>query len=230
MDRLWVVGGGGIGTAVLERSRLNNCYVEMTGTSVDVRDFNALKSFLRNHTKKEPFKYVVFTAGVNELAWVRDLNKSQVLDHYETNVVGFTNLLSALFWYNGQGKAEPPRVVAISSDAARRPMRASLPYCASKAALDMAVRCAARELGPDGWRINAVAPGMTAPTGMSESVDAQVREIRGWTDEEALKYENEQAVIQRRAAPEEVAQVVCQVLFGPDYVNGSIFEINGGRQ
>ena len=226
MERMWIVGGGGIGEAIASKARIRSCYVELTGRSVDVRDFNALKSFLKDHSKKEHFTKVVFTAGINELCWVRDLNKSQVMDHMETNLFGFTNLLSALAWYNGE---TTPRVVAVGSDASRRPMRGSLAYCASKAALDMAVRCAARELGPEGWRINSVNPGMTAPTGMSASIDEQVPEFRGWSKEYSHEYEMAQAVIQRRATPEEVAQVVVDVLFGPDYLNGAIIEVNGGR-
>lgn len=230
MKRMWIVGGGGIGQSLLERARIESYYVEMTGSSVDVRNITEVQDFVYDHFRKNKVDAVVFTAGINTLCWSKDLREGWdieagvMADTFMTNVVGFTNVLAALQAHNG-----PCRVVAVSSDAARRPMRGSLAYCASKAALNMAVQVAARELGPDGWRINAVAPGMTAPTGMSKSIDEQVPAFRNWTAKEAREYEMAQAVIKRRAKPEEVAQVIMSVVDGPDYMNGSIIEVNGGR-
>src|SRR5580704_6385191 len=53
-------------------------------------------------------------------------------------------------------------LVATSSVSARLVDRSMGIYCASKAALSMLVQVAAAEWGPDGIRVNAVAPGVTA--------------------------------------------------------------------
>ncbi|QPP09245.1 SDR family oxidoreductase [Streptomyces bathyalis] len=55
--------------------------------------------------------------------------------------------------------SRPASVVNISSGAALRARPGGGPYAASKAALEMATRAAALELGPHGIRVNAVSPG-----------------------------------------------------------------------
>ena len=108
-------------------------------------------------------------------------------------------------------------------------MRTSAIYCASKAALEMAVRVASREYAPAGWRINAVAPGKVEHTPMTDYVDHRVMELRGWTMEEADDYELASTPLGRKVTKEEVAQVIEQVLFGPKAQTGEIVAVNGGR-
>jgi NAD(P)-dependent dehydrogenase (short-subunit alcohol dehydrogenase family) len=93
----------------------------------------------------------------------------------------------------------------------------------------MTVKVFARELAGSGWRVNAVAPGKVSGTKMTEYVDARVQEIRGWTPEYADAYERASSALGRPATPDEVAQVICDVLFGSMALNGSIVEVNGGR-
>jgi NAD(P)-dependent dehydrogenase (short-subunit alcohol dehydrogenase family) len=175
--------------------------------------------------------HLVYSAGINRLQEIGktwDDSFADFTDVIDTNLIGFMMVIDYLAATRDRME-KPIRVVAISSDAAERPMRTSMAYCASKAGLNMAVRCAARELGPYGWRINAVSPGMTAPTGMSEYIDKRVPEVRNWTPEAAAHYERSQEVVPGRIHPSEVAEVVVGTLFGPDHLNGSIITINGGR-
>jgi NAD(P)-dependent dehydrogenase (short-subunit alcohol dehydrogenase family) len=108
-------------------------------------------------------------------------------------------------------------------------MRTSAIYCASKAALEMAVRVASRELAPLGWRVNAVAPGKVADTPMTSYVDQRVMEIRGWTEEQASEYERQSSPLGRMVTKEEVADVILNVLNGPQAQTGEIIAVNGGR-
>jgi NAD(P)-dependent dehydrogenase (short-subunit alcohol dehydrogenase family) len=218
--RIWVIGGtSGIGAAVAkhfaEDGQGNDVFI--TGKEIDVRDEWPLSGYLDNNG---PFDIVIYSAGVNRLNWIHpDLD---MLDIYDVNVAGFVRVLGLLIGTTCRS------VVAISSDAATRPMRTSIAYCASKAALDMAVRCAARELAP-GIRVNAVSPGMTANTEMTTYIDATVPKIRGWTKEHAAEYEKSQSPIGRRGTPQEIARVVYDVATGPDFMTGSIVPVNGGR-
>lgn len=227
--RLWVCGGTtGIGAAtVTAAARLG---FDAIGTSAhtgeDVRSQNALDQFVIGANASFPITHAVYAAGINRLDWIENTNGDEVLDLLNVNVVGFQRFLAALLNYN---TAPAMRICVVTSDAATRPLRTSLAYCASKAALEAAVRVAARELGPRGHRINAVAPGMTDDTGMTGYVDGRVPEVRGWTSEEALAYEMQQAVIKRRARPEEIADTIMSVLQLPDYVNGASVVVNGGR-
>jgi NAD(P)-dependent dehydrogenase (short-subunit alcohol dehydrogenase family) len=143
----------------------------------------------------------------------------------DVNCWGLINVLQVM-----AGVARlPGRIVVVGSDAAWRPMRTSLAYCASKAALHMAVKVLAREYS-DSFRINCVAPGMTHGTGMQRYVDERVPEVRGWTLEQTMEYEIQQEVTPGRVHVKEVAEVVRWLaLDAPPSVHGEIITVNGGR-
>ena len=74
---------------------------------------------------------------------------------FDVNLFAAQGLLAAALPHFGIGSA----MVNISSVNAVLPPKGAAMYGASKAALDLWTRGAARELGPRGIRINAVAPG-----------------------------------------------------------------------
>lgn len=223
-----VIGASsGIGKAIADL--LYNMGVYTFTPNDEVLDVDDDMLMIEGALDGEKITHLVYSAGVNELCWIKDIesphagNYQNFSDLLSVNVVGFTRVLSVLL------QKHPIRsVVAISSDAATRPMRGSLMYCASKAALDMAVRCAARELAPT-VRVNAIAPGMTDGTGMQAYIDKTVPKFRGWSIEQAEIYEKSQSPMGRRATTEEIAHVTIDVLFGAEYMTGSIITVNGGR-
>jgi NAD(P)-dependent dehydrogenase (short-subunit alcohol dehydrogenase family) len=224
--KVWVIGGtSGIGAAVVERCAFMGDDVRATGEAIDVRSRDELDRYFNDESW---FDGVVYSAGMNRLSWIRDLDPFSAADIMDVNVTGFMRLLQVVAGYNAAGGHRCRSVVAISSDAATRPMRTSMAYCASKAALDAAVRCAARELAPD-VRVNAVSPGMIDGTGMTRYIDKTVPELRGWTPEASARYEASQSPIGRRGTVDEVAEVVYDVLHGPEFLTGSIVQVNGGR-
>lgn len=226
--RVLVLGGtSGIGAACVELAIKMGFEVEFSGREdYHVNDYTRLRQHLIDFRPT----HMVYSVGVNILQWSKFATKDDFLAMMMINVWGFVEAVQVLQDMHATINAPyRPSVVAISSDAARRPMRTSLSYCASKAALDQAVRVLARELASEGWRINAVAPGKVLNTNMTHYVDAKVRELRGWTKEFADAYERSSNALGMPAMPDAVAQVVMDVLFGPMSMNGAIVEINGGR-
>ena len=74
----------------------------------------------------------------------------------ELNVVGTANTLrQAALAMRGCGGT----LIAISTAASAAPEKSMAAYTATKAAVDMLVRCAALELGPYDIRVNAIQPG-----------------------------------------------------------------------
>lgn len=134
---------------------------------------------------------------------------------YEINVVAPFRLVaeaeSALREAARRGR--PGCVVNISSHAGVRPKGASIPYAATKAALNHVTRLLALSLAPD-VRINAVAPGLV-DTPMT--VD--------WT--EAREVWRTRAPMQRAASPDDIAQAVA-LLVASDYLTGEILLSDGG--
>jgi NAD(P)-dependent dehydrogenase (short-subunit alcohol dehydrogenase family) len=190
----------------------------------DVRRFVDVDE--RYHALDYP-RMIAYCAGINVLQYTKDLDLAIAKDIFEVNVFGFMRLAKSVAMHRDENLTS--RIAVVSSDAAVRPMRTSLAYCSSKAALDMAIRQSARELSP--WcLVNGIAPGMTAPTGMSEYIDATVPPLRGWSREEAFKYEQSQIPMGRRAHPSEMADAMAYLLLdAPPYQTGSITPINGGR-
>lgn len=107
----------------------------------------------------------------------------------------------------------PTCVVNISSHAGVRPKGASIPYAASKAALNHMTRLLALSLAPD-IRVNAVAPGL---------VDTPL--TASWTQAQQLW--KERAPMQRAASPDDIAQVVA-MLVAARYLTGEILLSDGG--
>ena len=107
----------------------------------------------------------------------------------------------------------PACVINVSSHAGVRPKGASIPYAATKAALNHVTRLLAVSLAPD-IRVNAVAPGLV-DTPMTAS----------WTQAQELWLER--APMRRAATPEDIAQAVS-MLIESNYLTGEILLSDGG--
>lgn len=226
-----VLGGtSGIGAATVERLRARYPHEPWLGvetiTAYGKEDWDVRRNAdLAKAVHRDRPTHVVYSAGVNRLDWIEDISKDDFQHVMEVNVWGFLNLMGAL----KRSDHGPVSVVAVTSDAAWRVMRTSAVYCASKAALEMAVKVASRELAPIGWRVNGVAPGKVANTAMTEYVDSAVLALRGWTPEYAEAYEKGSSAIGRKVEAIEVGDVIVDVLFGPGAMTGEIIAVNGGR-
>jgi ketoreductase RED2 len=104
-------------------------------------------------------------------------------------------------------------IVTISSLAGLRPTGSSIPYAASKAALNHLTLCLASTLGPS-IRVNAIAPGLI-DTPWTESW-TEVRELY-----QAL------APLRRSGSPEDVA-TACVGLVRSSFVTGQVLVCDGG--
>lgn len=217
--RVWVAGGtSGIGAAVVKKINVINAHHSAIGTGIN--DYNVRT--LDCHHEPIACDALVYSVGINKLNWAAHQGADEMLDMMNVNVVG---LLRCIHFAKITPESEKP-IVVVGSDAAWRPMRTSVAYCASKAALHAMVGVLARE----GYWINAVAPGMTEGTKMTEYIDKRVPEVRGWTDEQAREYELSQSVIGRRVTVEEVADTIRWLLFrSPRALTGTIVPVNGGR-
>ena len=110
-------------------------------------------------------------------------------------------------------KASHGAVVNVSSIAGLRATGSSIPYAASKAALNHQTILLAKVLGPE-IRVNAVAPGLV-DTPWTEDWDF-IREVV-----------TQVAPLKRSAKPEDVAKVIAD-LAESTYVTGQVVAIDGG--
>jgi 3-oxoacyl-[acyl-carrier protein] reductase len=163
----------------------------------------------------EKIDTLVINAGTLADALVAELKDEALARVHEVNVQGAFRLLRAAL--RPMILQRSGSVVVVSSTAARRPNVGQAAYAASKAALEMIVRVAARETAGRGIRINGVAPGLLAG-GMAARIIEEA-------PERALA-----AIPMKRLG--EASEVVPVVLFlaSPlsSYITGQVWCIDGG--
>ena len=114
------------------------------------------------------------------------------------------------------GSAE---VVMVSSIAGIVGQGSSLPYCASKAALNNLTIALARSLAPK-IRVNAVAPGFIRGRWLQAGL--------GDAYEAALKFQESRAPLKRVCEPSDVADAILSLVAGSELVTGQILAVEGG--
>ena len=109
------------------------------------------------------------------------------------------------------------RIVVVGSQLGTKGSPHGADYSASKAALAIWARSLAQEVGPEGKRVNVLAPGY---------VDTAI--LAGDSDEKRLFRENE-VPLKRVGSPEDMASTIS-FLTGSDssYITGAIIHVNGG--
>lgn len=113
---------------------------------------------------------------------------------------------------SGNGK-----IVNIASDTALWGAPRLLHYVASKGAIISMTRSLARELGPDGIAVNAVAPGLT------------LVEATEYVPEERHRQYIDGRAMHREQQPEDVVGSVMFLLSdAADFVTGQVLPVNGG--
>ena len=134
---------------------------------------------------------------------------------YEVNVIAPFQLVALSEKHLRESARRNGRacVINISSHAGVRPKGGSIPYAATKAALNHVTRLLARSLGPE-IRVNAVAPGLVDTPLTADWIEAQAV----WKAQSPMK---------RAARPEDIAQAVM-MLIKADYITGEILLSDGG--
>jgi NAD(P)-dependent dehydrogenase (short-subunit alcohol dehydrogenase family) len=186
--------------------------------ALDVREPQSIKAGL----SQMYWDYVLYAAGVNYISPLQNLPEADLLHIFDVNVMGYIRVMSELASTQSDG-----RVCAVTGISSRIPMRYTTPYCSSKAALVHAIRCVAKEMGPN-WQITGVAPGTIQSTEMSEEIDQQILTERGWNRNELLTRELKREPFGRRIYPGEIAMVIADIFMGPPVLTGTIVDIAGG--
>jgi NAD(P)-dependent dehydrogenase (short-subunit alcohol dehydrogenase family) len=128
-------------------------------------------------------RHIVCTAGINEPAPGNVDEDRWWGDHFAVNAIGPLRLLTAWGWAMARrgylDELSPQDLchyVAISSNSARIARTQSAAYCASKAALSMGLRVAAREAdgGDRGFIVYGYEPGLLSGTPMTAAVRARL--------------------------------------------------------
>ncbi|KIH53035.1 oxidoreductase, short chain dehydrogenase/reductase family protein [Ancylostoma duodenale] len=166
----------------------------------------------------QPFDILVNNAGIGLLQSCCGLTEEAVTQQLDVNLkapIILTKLVTSEMIRNSVRGA----VVNVSSQASMRPLEHHTAYCASKAGLDMATRCFAKELGKHGIRINCVNPTVVMTDLGREN----------WSDPNKSGPLLAQMPISRFAEVEEVANAVMFLLSdAASLTTGLAFPVSGG--
>ncbi|HEX9480665.1 MAG TPA: SDR family oxidoreductase [Solirubrobacteraceae bacterium] len=162
-----------------------------------------------------PVDVLVNNAGVFPFAATHETTSEQVDDVLQINVAAPFELTGALA--PGMAARGEGAVINVSTMAASFGLPGLAVYGASKAAVELLTKVWAAEYGPQGVRVNAVAPGPTRTPGTDP--------MGGALDELASTLP-----LGRAAEADEIATAI--VFLASDdatYVNGAILPVDGGR-
>ncbi len=190
---------------------------EAVAVHADISDPAAIpRLFAEAKTAFGRLDILVNNAAVMERAPLAEVTAESIERHFGLNVRGY--LLCAK-----QAAAVLPRggcIVNIASAISRMAYPGSVVYSATKGAIDVMTRVLAAELGPEGIRVNAVAPGSTR-TDMNGAASGKTKE-----EEQG---EIEVTALRRIGEVEEIADAVAFVVSDDArWVTGAWLDVSGG--
>jgi 3-oxoacyl-[acyl-carrier protein] reductase len=110
-------------------------------------------------------------------------------------------------------------VVNVTSVAGVAGIGSSVPYCASKAALNNLTVTLARALGPK-IRVNAVAPGFIEGEWLKQGFGARYAQVKAANES--------RSVTGRVSQPDDIAAAIMSFITGSEQVTGQVLTVDGG--
>jgi NAD(P)-dependent dehydrogenase (short-subunit alcohol dehydrogenase family) len=190
-----------------------------TGHPADVREYDALASAIKAARDAHgEIDIVVCGAAGNFPAPALGMSANAFKSVVDIDLLGTFNTCRAAFEHLKRPGAS---IVNISAMQAFTPMPMQAHVCAAKAGVDMLTKCLAIEWGPEGVRVNSIAPGAVDDTeGMRRL--APTPEIR--------KQFTRTVPLQRFATKDEIADLALFLCSdAAKFITGAIVVCDGGQ-
>lgn len=218
---IWDTNAEAIERGVVE---LNNAGLQAAGFPADVRDRTSVAQAMAGTVATLGTPTVLIAAAGGSLGTPRDLEDITDADVdlvIDVNIKGTYNCAAEVVPH--MRAAGGGAIVTFSSIGGRSTSPVTgIPYAAAKAGILGLTRRLAREVGPDGIRVNAIAPGLFLTGRLQGMFDAMSEKDRN----EVL----DSIPLHRMPG---IRECVDPVLFlaGPEssYITGAVLDVNGGR-
>ena len=211
MKRIVITGGtSGLGKCIVQNMKhwhpKADVRVWATETGVDVSNEASVMDAAEQISG--PVDCLINCAGVNGIDYLPQVTSDEWDRLMNTNAKGIFLCVKHL-----AEKLRGGTVLNIVSNAAHIPMTNSVAYNASKAAARMITRQMDRELSKThNITVFSVSPNKMSGTGMSRYIEERVCELRGWTPEEAKKYQLAALPAGEETPPEVIADFIGYLL------------------
>jgi NAD(P)-dependent dehydrogenase (short-subunit alcohol dehydrogenase family) len=127
------------------------------GYSADVREYKDIKTIFSKIAEKHGSVDILLAgAAHNSPTMVKDMKPRNFGHVVDIDLKGVYHTIYASYEYLTKPGAS---IIAISAVQASMPMRTQAAVCAAKAGIEMLIKNMALEWGPEGIRLNAIAPG-----------------------------------------------------------------------
>ena len=181
----------------------------------DLTNEDEIKTSVKEIVKsKRPVDGLVNNAGIaiyNKFQFMKIDEIKSIFENNYFSTLYFTQLLMRRMTKNTGS------IVFLSSVAGFLPEVGNIAYGGSKAAISHVVKILAKELAPDGIRVNAVAPGLVN-TDMKKQADS-----------ETWKNMVSKTMLKRESEPEEIANVIAFLLSDQaSYITSQTIHVDGG--
>ncbi len=190
-----------------------------SGHPADVRDYDALESAIRSAREAHgDIDLVVCGAAGNFPALALGMSANGFKSVVDIDLLGTFNTCRAVFEHLKRPGAS---IINISAMQAFTPMPMQAHVCAAKAGVDMLTKCLAIEWGPEGVRVNSIAPGAVDDTeGMRRL--APTPEVR--------KQFARSIPLQRFATKDEIADLALFLSSdAAKFITGAVVVCDGGQ-
>ena len=206
--------------------KLQSVLKELEGTehdyyTADVSDVQGIGPLIKTIVEEDgPLDGLVYSAGVGTALPLLQSKPEKVLDTFNVNFFGFFEVVRQV---SRKGRFNPGmRIVGVSSCASLRGDKSKAIYSSSKAAMDSAVRCMAKELAEKDICINTVAPSMTA-------TELYRRYVEKYGEDSETNRELNSRQYLGIAQPEDIANAIA-FLISPAarFITGITMPVDGG--
>lgn len=191
---------------------------EPLGFAADVRDAEAVSAALAEAAAQHgPIDALVSGAAGNFVSPAAELSSNGFRTVVEIDLLGTFNVMRGAWDHLRKPGAS---IVNISAAQSWLPVPGQVHVGAAKAGIDQVTRTLAMEWGPDGVRVNSVAPGPVEGTEGMRRLAPTPASVEAWTEAVPLR---------RFATTEDIVNAVAWLTSDEaSYVTGVVLSIDGG--
>lgn len=192
----------------------------------DITSEAALRQVVANVSASKRVTDLVHCAGVVSVGDVLDTPVAEIRRVLDVNLMSAFVVAQAVGALLGRGAA----MTFLGSQAGVHGAPGWAVYCAAKAGIVRLVEALAKELGPEGIRVNAVCPG-TVDTPMTRHAADLIAAREGTDAAAVLQRYRDGNPLRRIASTDEIAGV-CLFLSSPlaSFINGASIMVDGGER